>query len=124
MTVPTLVLSRIGFDARHGATAAERSSSRRFEVDVEIEAALERPQSSDRLEDTIDYRTVAETILQVGTAAEPCHLIEALARQMLDALAERIPHAAFRLELRKLNPPDCPGAPEYAAVRLSRPARS
>ena len=39
---------------------------------------------------------------------------------MLDALGERFPAASFRLELRKLNPPACPGHPAYAAVRLQR----
>jgi hypothetical protein len=39
---------------------------------------------------------------------------------MLDALAAKFPSAVFRLELRKLEPPACPGQPAYAAVRMSR----
>jgi 7,8-dihydroneopterin aldolase/epimerase/oxygenase len=119
--MPTLVLSRIGFEGRHGATAAERRASRRFEVDVEIDAPLEAAQVSDRLADTIDYSAVADLIVTVGTG-EPHRLLESLARRMLDVLAERIPGAAFRLELRKLNPPNCAGHPVFAAVRMSRPA--
>jgi dihydroneopterin aldolase len=117
--MPTLVLSRIGFEGRHGATAAERRASRRFEVDVEVEAPLEAAQVSDRLADTIDYSEVADVIVSIGTG-EPHRLLEALARRMLDALAARIPGAAFHIELRKLNPPNCAGHPVYAAVRLSR----
>ena len=49
--MPTLVLSRIGFEGRHGATAAERRASRRFEVDVEVEAPLEAAQVSCPAED-------------------------------------------------------------------------
>ena len=116
--MPTLVLSQINFEARHGATAAERRSLRRFEVDVEIDAPLEKAQSTDRLIDTIDYRQVAEIIVGIGTG-ETHHLLEALARQMIDALAAHIPKATLRLELRKLNPPDCPGQPAYAAVRVA-----
>jgi dihydroneopterin aldolase len=97
--MPTLVLSRISFEARHGATAAERRSLRRFEVDVEIDAPLHTPQSTDRLADTIDYRQVADAIVEVGTG-KTHHLLEALARHMLDALAARIPGVAVRLELR------------------------
>lgn len=117
--MPTLVLSRISFEARHGATPAERRSLRRFEVDIEIDAPLDAAQSTDRLADTIDYRQVAEVIVGIGTG-KTRHLLEALARHMLDALTVRIPGVALRLELRKLNPPDCPGQPVYAAVRVAR----
>lgn len=116
----SLVLSRIAFEGRHGATAAERRAARRFEVDIEVDAPLESAQLSDRLADTIDYSEVADIIVGIGTG-EPHRLIESLARRMLDVLAERIPGAsAFRIELRKLNPPSCAGHPAYSAVRLSR----
>jgi len=116
--MPTLVLSQISFEARHGATAAERRSLRRFEVDIEIDAPLEKAQATDRLTDTIDYRQVAEIIVGIGTG-ETHRLLEALARRMIDALAAKLPTVTLRLELRKLNPPDCPGQPAYAAVRMA-----
>jgi dihydroneopterin aldolase len=119
----TLVLSRIGFEGRHGTTAAERRSTRRFEADDEVDAPLEAAQVSDRLADTIDYREVADIVVAIGTG-EPCRLLESLARRMLDALAERIPGAGFRIELRKLNPPSCPGHPVFSAVRMERRART
>jgi dihydroneopterin aldolase len=119
--MPTLVLSRISFEARHGATPAERRSLRRFEVDVELDAALDTAQSTDRLTDTIDYREVAEIIVGIGTD-KTHHLLEALARRMLDAIAARFPGLGLRIELRKLTPPDCPGQPAYAAVRMAGPA--
>ncbi len=117
-----ILLKQIGFGGRHGATAAERRGTRLFEVDLEIEAPLEAAQVSDRLADTIDYSVAAEVIVSVGTG-EPHRLLESLARRMLDKLAERLPGAGFRLELRKLHPPSCPGHPAYSAVRLERPAR-
>jgi dihydroneopterin aldolase len=117
--MPTLVLSRIGFEGRHGATAAERRGLRRFEVDIEIDHPLEAAQVSDRLADTIDYAMVSDIIVGIGTG-EPRRLLEFLARQMLDALAEKIPSATFRIELRKLNPPSCAGHPAYSAVRMTR----
>lgn len=117
--MPTIVLSRIAFEGRHGATAAERRATRIFEVDIEIDAPLEAAQVSDRLSDTIDYSEVADIIVGIGTG-EPHRLLEYVARQMLDALAERIPGTAFRIELRKLNPPSCAGHPAYSAVRMSR----
>jgi dihydroneopterin aldolase len=116
---PTLVLSRITFEGRHGATENERKSQRTFEVDVEIDAPLEQARQSDDLGDTIDYRVVAEIIVELGTL-ETHHLLESLGGRMLDALGARFPAASFRIELRKLNPPACPGHPAYAAVRLNR----
>lgn len=94
-----------------------------FELDIEIDAPLEAAQTSDRLSDTIDYSAVADMLVAMGTAG-PHRLLESLARRMLDALGERYPEAAFRLELRKLNPPSCAGHPQYAAVRMTRAGRA
>jgi 7,8-dihydroneopterin aldolase/epimerase/oxygenase len=116
----TLVLSRIVFEGRHGATEAERRSLRTFEVDVEIEVPLDKARASDQLDDTLDYREVAQIIVELGTA-ETHHLLESLAGRMLDELGARFPRAGLHLEVRKLAPPACPGQPAYAAVRMSRP---
>jgi dihydroneopterin aldolase len=115
----TLLLHRITFDGRHGATEAERRDLRTFEADIEIEAPLDRAAASDELADTIDYREVAQTIVALGTA-EPHHLLESLARRMLDELGAKFPTASLRLELRKLAPPGCPGQPAWAAGRMVR----
>ncbi len=114
----TIVLSRIGFEGRHGATAAERRNTRHFEVDLEIDMPLETAERSDRLADTVDYSQIADLIVGLGTG-EPHRLLESLARRMIEALAAKVPRASLRLELRKLNPPGCPGHPVYAAVRVT-----
>lgn len=111
-------VAKIGFDARHGVSAAERRGLRRFEVDVEIHADLAAAERSDDLEDTIDYAKVAELVVKIGTDSEH-HLIESLARRMVDALSERYPGARIDLVLRKMAPPDCVGHPESATVSLS-----
>lgn len=113
----------IRFDGQHGVSAAERSLTRRFEVDVELTAALDTAQRSDRLADTVDYAEVAGVAVSIGTGPS-CHLLEVLARRMVDALAERWPEVAITLEVRKLEPPHCPGSPAFSAVQLSHvPAR-
>lgn len=118
----TLVLHGIQFEGRHGATVEERRVARVFQVDVEIDAELGAAEHSDRLTDTIDYRELASVIVETGTTGEPSHLLEHLGQRMLDAMAARLPPGThIRLELRKPHPPGCPGAPAYAAVRLSRP---
>ncbi len=119
MPMSTLVLSRIAFEGRHGATEAERRSLRTFEVDVEIDAPLDKARTSDNLDDTLDYRDVAQIIVDLGTS-ETHNLIESLAGRILDRLAARFPRAGFRIEVRKLAPPACPGHPAFAAVRMAR----
>ncbi len=116
----TIVLAQIGFEGRHGATAVERKRTRKFEVDLEIDAVLDVAQRSDRLADTIDYSVAAEIVVAVGTG-EPHRLLESLGRRMLDVLAERFPSARFRLELRKFNPPSVAGHPVHAGIRLAHP---
>ena len=117
----TILVCGIGFEGRHGATAPERQTTRKFEVDVEIEAALDAAEQSDRLSDTIDFRDIAETVVTLGTG-EPHHLLESLARRMVEALLLRAPKTRIKLELRKLAPPYCAGNPASAAIRIVHPA--
>ncbi|HLK91559.1 MAG TPA: dihydroneopterin aldolase [Polyangia bacterium] len=115
----TIALARIEFDGSHGATAVERRTTRKFEVDVELDAEVEAAEKSDRLADTVDYSRVAEVIVAIGTG-EPHHLLESLARRMTDNLRERFPAVRrIRLALRKMNPPTCPGHPAYSEVRIT-----
>lgn len=114
----TIVLRDIGFEGRHGATAIERKTLRKFEADLEIDIDGDSGQRTDRLADTIDYSALADTIVKIG-AGEPHRLLESLGRRMLEALQARVPTGRFRLELRKLTPPSCAGHPAYAAVRFS-----
>jgi dihydroneopterin aldolase len=118
-----IALQRIEFDGRHGATAVERRSTRKFEVDVEMDVDAAVAEQSDLLADTVDYSRVAEVIVAIGTG-EPHHLLESLARRMLDGVCERFPRVRrVTIELRKLNPPTCPGHPACAAVRMTRAAQ-
>jgi dihydroneopterin aldolase len=115
----TIALRGIAFEGRHGATAVERRSTRKFEVDVELDAEVSGAERSDRLAETVDYSRVAEVIVGIGVG-EPHKLLESLARRMADNIHAQFPAVSrLRLELRKLNPPSCPGHPIYAAVRLN-----
>ena len=113
----TIVLSGLSFEGRHGATVKERRQTRRFEVDVRLEADFTPAERSDRLVDALDYRAVADIIVEIGEG-EPHRLIESLARRMVESLAERYPKTAITLELRKLSPPGCAGQPRFAAYRI------
>ena len=117
----TIALQRIEFDGRHGATAVERRSTRKFEVDVELEVDAAVAEQSDLLADTVDYSKRRRGDRRASATGEPHHLLESLARRMLEAVRERFPRVRrIQIELRKLNPPTCPGHPAYAAVRIVR----
>jgi dihydroneopterin aldolase len=113
-----VVVRGIQFEANHGASAVEQERSRRFEVDLELQAtpAVLAAAASDRLADAIDYRELCWLVIRAGTHST-CHLVETVAARVLDALRQRHPGCAIEIELRKLDPP-CPGTPRFAGVRL------
>ena len=114
----TIVLSGLEFEGRHGASALERKSTRKFVVNLEMDVDVEQAETSDRLADTVDYTSAADIVVSLGTG-EPHRLLESLGRRMVTALRNKIPAAKrVRLELRKLHPPSCPGHPAYSAVRI------
>ena len=112
-------IRNVEFQGKHGASADERRSSRRFQVDVDLTIPMAKAAESDRLSETVNYRDVCEVIVQIGEA-RPYRLLEALAAAMLRELGARWPQAQIMIELRKLHPP-CPGNPSYTAVRLTTP---
>jgi dihydroneopterin aldolase len=112
----TVRIRNIEFQGNHGATAGERRSARRFQVDLDLTFEMRRAMDSDRLADTINYKDVCELIVKIGTE-RPYRLLERVAAAMLEAIHERWPSATVELELRKLHPP-CPGNPDYTAVRV------
>jgi dihydroneopterin aldolase len=109
-------IRNLEFQANHGATAGERRSARRFQVDVDLTFDMTRAAESDRLGDTVNYKDVCELVVEIGTS-RPYKLLERVAGAMLAAIAARWPATGIELELRKLHPP-CPGNPDYTAVRV------
>ncbi len=107
----TISLSRLEFDGRHGATAIERRATRKFEVDVELDVDASAAEQSDKLADTIDYSKVAEIIVGIGVG-EPHHMLESLARRMVD----NVRGALSRGEAR------APGAAQAEPADLPRPS--
>lgn len=113
-----IVIRGIQFQASHGASAEERRGTRRFEVNLEIQARdpVVKGGESDRLADTVDYLELCTLVIRVGTETT-CHLVEKVARRILDAVCARHPTAQVTVEVDKLEPP-CPGAPRSCGVRL------
>ncbi len=112
----TISIRALEFQGRHGATAAERKSHRRFQVDVDLHVDASRAAASDRLGDTINYDEVCAIVDGLGTG-RTFHLLEGLAGAIVGAIAAKWPAVGIEVEVRKLNPP-CPGNPAFTAVRL------
>src|SRR5437870_252360 len=100
----TISIRNLEFQGRHGATAAERKTLRRFQVDMDLRVELGAAVAGDRLADTVDYHTVCAIVFDLGTS-RTFHLIESLAAAIADAVGEKFPRAALEVEVRKLNPP-------------------
>lgn len=108
----------IEFEAAHGYTAAERKVTRRFRCHIEVERDLEAAATSDRIQESIDYRAVCAIAIEIGTT-RTFRLLEGLAGAIADALERRWPGAALTVTVEKLAPP-CPGNPSVAGVRIRR----
>jgi dihydroneopterin aldolase len=83
---------------RHGATEGERAVGQTFLYDVRLE--LSDAALSDRLEDTVNYVEVAETVRAVSDARQ-FQLLEALAAAVADAVIERFSLERVRVRVRK-----------------------
>lgn len=90
----------------HGALDEERRRAQPFEVDLDIEADLERAGHTDELADTVDYGDVVTAVVGILTGAH-IELIERLAQRIADTvLATAGPLAtAVTVTVRKLRPP-------------------
>ncbi len=116
-----IYVNGIEFEASHGYTVAERKLTRRFRCHIEIRRDLAVSSRSDRIQDTLDYRTVCQIAVEIGTH-RTFRLLEALAGAIADGVQELHPDVGVTVVVEKLSPP-CPGAPAATGVRLIRAPR-
>jgi dihydroneopterin aldolase len=100
---------------RHGVEEEERRDGRMFLYDVRLEVS--EAARSDRIEDAVDYREVADCVREVSDGG-PFHLLEALAGAVADAIVERFPVEHVSVRVRKPAPPGL--AAEFSAVTFER----
>jgi dihydroneopterin aldolase len=115
MTIELLSLVVFG---HHGYLEAERRLGQRFLVDLWVDVP-ETAGSTDDLDDTIDYRKLAELVREVFAGPERL-LLEGLAGTVADGILERFPTVErVRVRVRKpdvvLEPPV-----EHAAAIVER----
>jgi dihydroneopterin aldolase len=113
----TVQLRGLRVFGRHGVHEHEQRDGQDFLFDVDLEVG-ERG-SSDRLDEAVDYREVARTVVEVSDARS-YDLLEALAVAVADELLRRF--APERVVVRVVKPAVKPGGLDgTAGVSVSRP---
>ena len=108
----------LSFYGYHGVSAAEKETGRVFEIDCELEVDLATAGKTDRLTDTIDYRTVYEVIREM-VEGRAFSLLEGLAADLAEKILEMFPVYRVTLKVRKINPP-IPGQIKFIEVEITR----
>jgi len=112
-----LELQGLAIFGRHGVLEEERRDGQEFLYDIALDVG--DAGASDRIEDAVDYREVADCVREVSDGRD-FNLIEALASAITDALLERFPVRSVRVRVTKTNPAGV-GA-RYAIVTAERAA--
>ena len=111
-------LEHMEFYAFHGHFKEEQIVGNKFLVDVSIDADLEKPAKSDRLEDTLNYHKAYQIIRLEMT--KKSHLLENIASRILDALYSNFDNIqSATVKISKLNPP-IGGRMNCVSVTLTR----
>ncbi len=96
-------VSGIRFHAFHGLTRLERQVGVRHRVDVVLHHDIGIPAASDRVEDTVDYRSVHDLVVRVGRQ-NSFHLIETLAVRLARELLREFPVPRVEVVVHKETP--------------------
>lgn len=116
--IATLRLMNMTFYGYHGASAAEKETGRRFEVDCEYTLDIARAAQTDSLEDTVSYSEVYKVIEDVLHDSK-YNLMETLCDRMSDAIFNSFRIRSLKLRIRKRIPP-VPGNIDYLEIESVR----
>jgi dihydroneopterin aldolase len=113
-----IIIERLEFQGHCGVTPEERERPQTLAVDLELELQKEGAGQSDNLAQTVDYATVAERIVSLGSK-EGCHLLESLVERLVSMLFAEFPVERIRIWLRKLHAP-LPMVTGSVGIRLEK----
>jgi dihydroneopterin aldolase len=114
----TIELEGLVVFGRHGYLEEERRLGQRFLVDLWVDVSGEATET-DRIEDTVDYRRLAELVRRVFAGKERL-LLEGLAGALADGILERF-SAVERVRVRVRKPDVVLDPPvDHAAVIVER----
>ena len=107
------------FKGPHGVYPEERAEGRRFRVDLRVRVDQTQSMATDDLNDTLDYRALAQCILHIGHGPS-CALIEHLASRILDAIFLHHPQVTWATVTLRKAAHGVPGDPPWVGVTLGR----
>ena len=98
-------LAGLEFHAFHGCLESEKRLGNRFLVDFKAACLLGKAARTDRLEDTVDYGEIYQTIRQ--EMERPSDLLEHVARRITEAVEARFPKRFLQIKVTvsKQHPP-------------------
>lgn len=100
----TIQLEKMNFYAYHGCYYEEQIVGNDFVVDLTIETDVEKPSTTDNINDALNYLTVYELIKD--EMAIKSHLLEHVAKRILDKLYQHFNQIeSATIKIRKMNPP-------------------
>lgn len=99
-----IIIKGIRFHGHHGVPEAERQVGGHYEIDATLSYPLIDAGRTDALENTIDYASVVNLIVEIGTQRS-FQLIEALAETIATEILHQYPIDTVHLAVKKLNPP-------------------
>lgn len=99
-----ILLENMEFFAYHGCFKEEQVIGNKFIVNLEIQADTREAQKTDKLTDTLNYQQAYEVVKQQMQIKS--HLLEHVARRILDALAQKFPQIIhMQIKVSKMHPP-------------------
>lgn len=114
----TVEITGLSLFTHHGVTEAERDTGQRLLFDVSLDLDECDATVTDRLEDTIDYGAVCDTVALVATERS-YRTLERLCTAVADALVERYRASGVVVRATKPEPP-LPVAVDEISVEVSR----
>jgi dihydroneopterin aldolase len=109
-------LEGMEFFAYHGHFKEEQIIGTRFTVDLFMDASTEEAEVTDNLSKTVNYQAVYNLVAKEMSVKS--HLLENVARRILDSVAREFPQiGACRIKIAKMNPP-VGGKVERVSVEL------
>jgi dihydroneopterin aldolase len=99
----TIKIENMSFYSYHGCFEEESLIGTHFSVDLEFDYDSKKAEYSDKIEDTINYLEVYQRVK--AEMDHPSHLLEHLARRILERMAADFPITKCKLKVTKINPP-------------------
>ncbi len=99
-----ITINTIRVYAHHGCLEEEGIVGSAYEIDLEVEADLEKPSHSDQLSDTVDYVHLHRIVTEEMKIRSK--LLEHVARRVIQRILDEIKQVdAVSVRVSKINPP-------------------